>query len=153
MSKRHFCGFCGTTLTFWSEAEPGEEDWICVNLGSLENGSLRILDEMDILPSPMDEERQLEEIPAEKATGQSVVVRSGNREIKGQPWFEELIEGSHLGKLKRRRGGETSKDGSSKVEWEIVEFEGREDPGESTNGKRKITEMAGDDDVVMRGGH
>lgn len=142
MTKRHFCGFCGTTLTSWSEAEPGEADWIRVNLGSLENSSLLILDEMNILPSPENEEIQPEEAPSE-----SVVVRSGNREIKGQPWFEEIIKGSHLGRLKRRRGGETSKDGSSTVEWEIVEFDGEEASGESTNGKRKIAEIAGADMV------
>ena len=88
------------------------------------------------------------------AMGQRQVAEG--REITGQPWFEEIIEGSELGRIRRRRGGKSSSDGRSRVEWEIVEFEGEagEESMESGmgNGKRKIGDVAGVD-VDMRGGH
>ena len=82
------------------------------------------------------------------------VTRTGiGRELRGVPWFEEMIEGSELGRMRRRRGEQTSADGKTKVEWEIVEFGG--DDGESglTGGeKRKLDQVGEGDDLVMRSG-
>ena len=71
----------------------------------------------------------------------------------GKPWVENIIEGSRLGKMRRRRGGNTSLDGTVKVEWEILEFDGDDTAGSddnNTNGKRKIGEVAGDLDIEAR---
>ena len=77
-------------------------------------------------------------------------------ELKGQPWFEEMIEGSQLGNLRRRRGGRTSTDGKTKVEWEVLELNSNDnenlvDRGIGT-GKRKHSDTAQGSDVVMREG-
>lgn len=77
--------------------------------------------------------------------------RKLNRESTGTPWFEEMIQGSELGKMKRRRGGQSSLDGRSKVEWEIVEFTADDEESSIVGtGKRKIE--ISEDDVEMRGG-
>ncbi|RLL97119.1 hypothetical protein CFD26_106800 [Aspergillus turcosus] len=42
---------------------------------------------------------------------------------RGIPWFEEMIEGSRLGRLmKRRRGVGISGDSSTTIEWEVTEW-------------------------------
>ena len=75
------------------------------------------------------------------------------REVQGTPWFEEMIQGSDLGRIKRRRGRETSSDGRTKVEWEITEFEsGEGDVGAANSGKRKLGSLGHGDDVDMRSG-
>ena len=79
------------------------------------------------------------------------IKRKHDRELIGTPWFEEMIQGSELGKMKRRRGGQNSSGVSSKVEWEIVEFtDDDEEKSIFSTGKRKI-DIAGDD-VEMRVG-
>ncbi|RHZ59018.1 uncharacterized protein CDV56_101553 [Aspergillus thermomutatus] len=51
---------------------------------------------------------------------------------RGIPWFEEMIEGSRLGRLmKKRRGVGVSGDNSTTIEWEVTEW-GDEDPSEET---------------------
>ena len=75
------------------------------------------------------------------------------REVRGTPWFEEMIQGSELGRIKRRRGGETSSDGHKKVEWEITEFEsGEGDSTATSTGKRKLGSLDHGDHVEMRSG-
>lgn len=67
-------------------------------------------------------------------------------EVKGAPWFEDMIKGSQLGRIRRRTGEHTSSDGKSRIEWEIIEIE--DDDGNSIQGtgKRKYTE-----EVEMQG--
>ena len=65
----------------------------------------------------------------------------------GIPWFEEMVEGSRLGRLMRqRRGMGVSHDKSTSIEWEISEWQGdgsgalRKDSDDSNGqatGKRK----------------
>lgn len=43
---------------------------------------------------------------------------------RGMPYFEELVENSRLGRIKRQIGGHTSQDGSTSVQWEVVEIGG-----------------------------
>lgn len=40
---------------------------------------------------------------------------------RGVPFFEELIENSRLGRIRRQSGGQTSRDGSSTIQWEVIE--------------------------------
>lgn len=66
---------------------------------------------------------------------------SQEAEVKGAPWFEDMIKGSQLGRIRRRTGEHTSSDGKSRIEWEIIEVE--EDDGNSIQGtgKRKYAEQ------------
>ena len=93
---------------------------------------------------------------AETATGgsrQATDLGQG-REIRGTPWLEEMIQGSELGKIKRRRGGKTSSDGHTKVEWEITEYgSGKFSEGDAAAasiGKRKLGSLDTRDDIEMR---
>lgn len=88
------------------------------------------------------------------AASSNVVKSEEGSESVGLPWFQEMVEGSQLGRIgKSRRGGGDSADGRTRVEWEIVEFG---DEGHGSNGgigtaKRKIGEMVGGEgnDVEM----
>ena len=156
-TKRHFCGFCGTPLSHWSEENREEAEWICINLGSLRNESVERLEEAGFLATSLEEE----EDPnanfdvLESAGSRNISAEVESRETRGVPWFEEMVQGSEMGRIKRRRGGETSADGRSRVEWEVVEIGG--DDGEevvSSTAKRKISHIVGEDegdDVHMRG--
>ena len=139
-SKRHFCGFCGTPLTYWSEDPKDEAEWVYVSLGSLRTKSIEALEIAGFLSG----NRETDEDANATRTGHG-------REVRGVPWFEEMIEGSELGRMKRRRGGQTSADGKTKVEWEIVEFASDEgDSGISSGEKRKLDQVGEGDDLVMR---
>ncbi|RAL16850.1 uncharacterized protein BO97DRAFT_402461 [Aspergillus homomorphus CBS 101889] len=63
-------------------------------------------------------------IPAATGRGGSGLSRSYRQgTLGGIPWFEEMIEGSQLGRLmKMRRGVGVSDDQSTTVEWEISEW-------------------------------
>lgn len=49
---------------------------------------------------------------------------TGTMRYAGMPYFEEMVENSELGQIKRRKGGHTSMDGKTTVEWEITEIDG-----------------------------
>ncbi|MCJ1410816.1 hypothetical protein MMC19_004902 [Ptychographa xylographoides] len=125
---------------------------VSVNLGSLRSDSLSTLAEAGILPSAQNTEEHAGPGGADKTVDRRAV----GHEIHGEPWFEEILEGSALGRMRRRRGGKTSADGRARVEWEIVDFEGDEH-GESTEGlgtgKRKLEDSTVGEDLVMREGH
>ena len=143
-TKRHFCGFCGTPLSHWSEENPLDADKICLTMGSLSSESLNLLGDIGLLPSISDEE--VHENGASKS--EQMITRAEGREIKGQPWFEDIIEGSELGKIRRRRGGET--DGSTTVEWEVFEFNTEDRvAAEVGAGKRKLEDLVEDNDISM----
>ena len=154
-TKRHFCGFCGTLLTHWSEESPQEAEWISVNLGSLRSESLERLHDAGFLTASEDvssEKTEEADFSLERTEHSAAVTQQfQGREVRGVPWFEEMVEGSDLGRIKRRRGGKTSADGRVQYEWEVVEIEG--DEGENTmasTAKRKIDMMGDGDDVGMR---
>ncbi|MCJ1462422.1 hypothetical protein MMC07_001023 [Pseudocyphellaria aurata] len=145
-TKRHFCGFCGTQLTYWSEETREEAEWVCVSIGTLKSESLEKLEEAGLLAGAEENEK------AETSDWNDGKKGTMKRKLKiGTPWFEEMIQGSELGRMKRRRGGQSSLDGRRTVEWEIVEFT-TDDEKDSIigTGKRKIDIT--DDDVPMRGG-
>lgn len=152
-TKRHFCGFCGMALSSWSEETPEDAEWIVVNLSSLRNESLERLQDAGFLSAPKEAGKEV--VPGQEDHHQrsAVTHRSNDREVRGVPWFEEMVEGSDLGRIKRRRGGKTSTDGRTKYEWEVVEIGG--DEGETTatgTAKRKLGVMGAEDDVEMRSG-
>ena len=71
---------------------------------------------------------------------------SQEAELKGAPWFEDMIKGSHLGRITRRTGEHTSSDGKSRIEWEIIELEDDDGSSIQGTGKRKYAE-----EVTMEG--
>jgi hypothetical protein len=138
-TRRIFCGFCGTPLTFWTEQPQEEAEFMNISIGSLSSEDQRLLEELDLLPANSDEEESEAE-PSSSAletamnTSSSVIVPSiGDSGISrsfrrgtagGIPWFEEMVEGSRLGRLMRaRRGMGISDDQSTSFEWEISEWQ------------------------------
>ncbi len=49
---RHFCGYCGTPLSYWTEQPPAEARFISLTLGSLVGEDLRELEELGLLLPP-----------------------------------------------------------------------------------------------------
>jgi hypothetical protein len=147
-SLRHFCGFCGTPLAYWSESPSTEARFISLTLGSLSGEDLRDLEELGLLPESIEQEIKLG-----KGAGKEV----SQHEDQGIPWFETLVSESGLGKLRRSAGGRKSR--SWRVEWEIVEFEdgeGEESEQATAAVKRKLGEVEVEDkdtDATMEGVH
>ena len=132
-SKRQFCGYCGTPLSYWTEEPHTEAEFILLTLGSLVGEDLSELEELGLLPAEavVDAKAEKEMMSAGSAGASSTM-----------PWFETLIKGSPLGNMNRSRGKARSKDGNLKVEWEIIEWDNdEEDMG--TVGKRKLDDTDG----------
>ncbi len=129
-----------------------------MTLGSLIGDDLRELADLGLIPETAARESLALIGGVGGSTGGNGA--GGGHGGDGLDWFEELMEGSRLGRMSRGRrttaglkgvgGGEGA--GTVSVEWEIVEWTGGEsgggdDRGEATtgngNGKRKIGEMAG----------
>jgi len=146
-----------------------------VTLGSLLSDSLDLLEALNILTdtSSEDEEGQVQggevnkeyHIPTNE-TDEGGVDESPDRsrarpgevstqtmhsmQNRGMPYFEEMVENSRLGRIKRRRGGQTSQDGRMVVQWEVVEIGGEDEPtpmetepdaggGEASNKRQKLS--------------
>ncbi|OLN81653.1 hypothetical protein CCHL11_05491 [Colletotrichum chlorophyti] len=155
-SKRYFCGFCGTPLSYWTERPTAEADYIHLTLASLCGEDLRDLEALGLIPD------------LEKTDEQPVVPTTTTvvgREIQGVPWFESMIEGTRLGSLRHSHGADQSRNGSIRVEWEIVEWTDADDgnnvaPGKeqhldtTTNqpGKRKLHDRDDTDADAVGGG-
>ncbi|PQE13077.1 Glutathione-dependent formaldehyde-activating enzyme centromere V protein [Rutstroemia sp. NJR-2017a BBW] len=140
-AKRHFCGFCGTPLSYWTEEPASHADYISLTLGSLASSDLQDLEELGLLPK-----EALEDAENDKQTIKSVTPHSASNliESQGLPWFETMVEGSKLGRLRTSRGTRTANDGRTQVEWEIVEWTGEDDgQGPSATGKRKLDASLG----------
>jgi len=164
-SKRNFCGFCGTHLSYWSEQPPSESGYLHVTVGSLLGDDIRALEELDLLPPDTDTEALTQANtglrPNEPNEPNSALSTSSNNvsttERRGTTgdlsWFEEMISGSALGRTTRtRRGMGVSSDGTTAVEWEVTEVGDSEAEADSGTGrsKRKIGEMVRGDDVEMK---
>lgn len=94
-----------------------------VTLGSLWGESLELLESLGWLDESSEEE---DGQSSEQDTGLTrTATTPGSMRNRGMPYFEEMVEDSRLGKIKRRRGGHTSADGNT-VEWEVTEMEGDE---------------------------
>ncbi|ETI29409.1 hypothetical protein G647_01862 [Cladophialophora carrionii CBS 160.54] len=169
-SQRVFCGYCGTHLSFWTEHPPEEAEYMNITLGSLVNEDLQALQELDLLPDAAssegtDDNEQLtmsgglgqdDSTTVDGSTKQQTrpvtrTQRSGR--TGGLTWFEEMLDGSRLGRVQNtRRGIGITNDGSTRVEWEVSEYldDGSATPGTPTSSKRKIEDVAQDDDVRMQ---
>ncbi|GAB7366171.1 hypothetical protein MBLNU230_g7732t1 [Neophaeotheca triangularis] len=139
-TRKQFCGYCGTHLTAWSEREAeGGGEWLEVTLGSLEAGSLGVLEGLGVLgglgssEEEKDEEEEEDDWNEEvgkvvRTPGVGAATRSADRlRGRGMPWFEEMVEDGRFGRVKRQKGGQSSRDGSNRVEWQVVELEGADE--------------------------
>lgn len=112
-----------------------------IAIGSLFGEDQHILEDLDLLPEDMEEASHTGVttsaalVPhSSGVTSSSVIAPSlGNAPgisrsyrggtMGGIPWFEEMVEGSRLGRLMRqRRGMGVSGDQSTSIEWEISEW-------------------------------
>lgn len=139
--RRQFCGFCGTHLTSSSqdEVQQEEEEYMDVTLGSLLSESLDLLEQLEMLStaeSSSSEEGEEDETQTSAALQPRATAQVGSVRNRGMPYFEELVQHSALGRVKRRKGGHTSRDGRTTVEWEVVEVDegGDEVMGEDVMG-------------------
>ncbi|KAI9051607.1 hypothetical protein LZ554_004651 [Drepanopeziza brunnea f. sp. 'monogermtubi'] len=146
--QRHFCGFCGTPLSFWSESPPTEAPYISLTLGSLASGDLRDLEDLGLLPAEALEDTEVDQGKIEKAAtlaGSSALSGQGN---EGLPWFETMVKGSRLGNVQRIWGEKTAGNGRFKIEWEIVEWTAADEEGGDgsvPSAKRKIGQVVEND--------
>ncbi len=167
-TMRHFCGFCGTPLSYWSEEPRSEADFIQLTLGSLNSEDLADLEEMGLLPELESDEEAEVVVPRRESASAALVSRAqpdtemlgtdervvavrGRETVGAVPWFDTLVEGSRLGNLRTTKGHGQSRDGSVRVEWEVVEWTEGDDgspPEMARNGKRKL----GDRDSVAETG-
>lgn len=132
-----------------------------ITLGSLLSQDLHALQDLDLLPEDLDLEdvqntqQSLVGAPTEQAVVSQAATQGLTRTRRagrsgGLSWFEELLEGSRLGRTQNiRRGVGVSADGSTSVEWEISEYvddgsEELESASTPTGSKRKIGDVAGD---------
>jgi len=137
-------------LSHWSEETPQEAELIYINMGSLKSESVDRLQTTGLLSAPIGDEERPQTAGDQP---RSVATTGQGREVRGTPWFVELIEGSELGRIRRRRGGETGIDGKTKTEWEVTEFESGSGEDDLVGaGKRKHDSLTEGDDVHMRGG-
>jgi len=145
-AKRHFCGFCGTPLSYWSEQPASEASYICLTLGSLSSDDLRDLEELGLLPAEAveDAENDKEKIDNVVASAGSSTLSSDTHE--GLPWFETLVEGSRLGKIRKNWGSNQNK--NVRIEWEIMEWTDADGEENIAPGKRKIGEVAEDETMT-----
>jgi hypothetical protein len=156
-AMRHFCGFCGTPLSYWSEQPRTEADFIQLSLGSLNSEDLGDLEDLGLLPGSDDEaDKPQTPVTSAETTGMAaieagtriqdsdkreVVLRPGRETLGGLPWFDTLVEGSRLGTLRHRKGSGRSRDGTVRVELEVVEYtEDDSDDDTPRSGKRKFDE-------------
>jgi hypothetical protein len=136
-SKRQFCGFCGTPLSYWSENPFSEADFINLTLGSLLREDIRDLEDLGLI-------KEQEDDAAHSVTSTEASKGTALRHSFGVPWFDGLVEGTRLGNLRRSQGIQRSRDGQVQVEWEIVEYaDGDHDEmdvttGMTAPGKRKL---------------
>lgn len=133
-------------------------------MGSLLNDDLERLEELGLLQpeeptvgnvtktlshlQPKDEaQRNVTNTPTEpsRTLPRALFKPTQGAEHRGAQWFEELVEDSLLRKIKRQKGNHTSTDGSTRVEWEIMEWaaDNEDTTEESTpgTGKRKLGEL------------
>jgi hypothetical protein len=165
--KRVFCGFCGTHLSYWTEQPATEANYLSITLGSLFGDDLRELQKLDLLPEdtrPEDLGAQptpshgTTESAQDAITPQSSTLAQRNTRmgrLGDLDWFEEMVNGSHLGRTQHtRRGMGVSADGRTQVSWaqvsEYVDGDEIETPSTNTSGSKRKIEDIGDDDITMK---
>ncbi|CAJ2506079.1 Uu.00g002090.m01.CDS01 [Anthostomella pinea] len=117
-TRRNFCGFCGTPLSYWSEEPRGEAEYIQLTLGSLLTEDLHDLEELGLIPDDSEQD-EMDIVPAPVHNqGRQLIGRDSN----SIPWFESMLAGSRLGNMQTTRGVRQSHDGRVRVEFEITEW-------------------------------
>ncbi|KAH9438073.1 hypothetical protein MCOR02_001714 [Pyricularia oryzae] len=96
-SKRNFCGFCGTPLSYWSEDPPSEADFIRLTLGSLCHEDLGDLEELGLVPGPTMRFRR-EGLSTSRRVSGARWRRMGRRAGIGPIIAAAAATGSHLGR-------------------------------------------------------
>lgn len=167
-AMRQFCGFCGTQLSYWSEAPRSEADFIQLPLGSLHSEDLGDLEDLGLLPDSESSSRVASppsladtvmagtgNDAGRRGGDQQMMVRRGRETVGGLPWFDTLLEGSRLGhrlgNVRTSRGAGQSQDGTVRYEWEVTEYtEGNDDEDDDGNdtprsGKRKMDDREGEE--------
>ncbi|KAK2747723.1 hypothetical protein FQN57_001752 [Myotisia sp. PD_48] len=126
--RRIFCGFCGTPLSCWTDNPSQESEYLSVTVGSLFGADQSALEDMGLVPEDPD----VESVGPVLVTPSSSTAQLASQEpqisvhhhsgtLHGIPWFEEMIEGSRLGRIGKRRRG-AGGNHSVRVEWEISEW-------------------------------
>lgn len=102
------------------------------------------LDNEEHIPVHNEKGELMTDIQRTGASRDSTAVR--RMQNRGIPYFEEMVENSRLGRIKRQKGGHTSQDGRMTVQWEVVEIDNTEpsspmdaepDAGVETRAKRQ----------------
>ncbi|KAK2861227.1 hypothetical protein FQN49_004414 [Arthroderma sp. PD_2] len=132
--RRVFCGFCGTPLTYWTESPPEEADYMSVTVGSLFSQDQSALEDLGLLPEDADTGASV--VPVSTSAGVTPTPSSSRQvastepqmfvsrhsgTLGGIPWFEEMIEGSRLGRVGKHRRGVGGNE-TMHVEWEVSEW-------------------------------
>jgi hypothetical protein len=147
--RRVFCGYCGTQLSSWNEAE-----YISLTVGSLLDDDQNLLDELGFLPhsESSDEEDAVITTTTSTVGGPSrstVNTNTNTITTRGAPWFEEMVRNTRLGRFKQQRGRYSTS--HVQVEFEVSEWNEADDEGHVTPSKRKIGHVeAADEDSDMR---
>ncbi|KAK4650774.1 hypothetical protein QC762_710525 [Podospora pseudocomata] len=136
-----FCGYCGTPLSYHTSSPEGEGEYIQVTVNSLWESDLGKIDNLTGT-SPGDSDAE------EEGKGQTGI--DGLEVKRGSDWFEGLVEGSRLGRLRRREMRRVVREergarGVRRVEYEISEWvDGEELEGETEGegGRKRKFELA-----------
>lgn len=158
--QRKFCGYCGTHLSYWTEGPEEEKDFLHITIGSLRGRDIAVLEELDLLPEDVtagDVEGETLMLQGDDATmaesqGDGAIRTTRQGTAGSLTWFEEMIDGSRLGRAtKTRRGAGASADGTTTIQWEVTQY-GHEDDdtsaashSASSSSKRKLGEVVSED--------
>ncbi len=130
-TKRHFCGFFGTPLSYWSEEPRSETEYIHLTLGRLWSKYLDDFEDLGLIPDPEEantgtagrqDENQAAAAPVPAPAPAPALAPKevpAVREGVSTPWFDSMMAGSQLGRL---RTSSQSHDGRTRMEWEVVEW-------------------------------
>jgi hypothetical protein len=136
-----FCGYCGTQLSSWNERTREDAEHICLPVGSLLDEDQALLSDLGFFGDSSDDDTS----GALSQTHPSRTVARSEAQMRGAPWFEEIVRNTSLGRFRQQRGRQS--DNGVHVEWEVTEWTGAddEDSGSATPSKRKIGHLEPDD--------
>ncbi|UPX13128.1 uncharacterized protein EKO05_0003654 [Ascochyta rabiei] len=147
-TSNKFCGYCGTQLSSWNERTRDDAHHICLPVGSLLDEDQELLNTLGFFGDSSDEETS---VAAPARTNPTRTVVRSEPQVRGAPWFEEIVRNTRLGRFRQQRGGHS--DNGVQVEWEVAEWtEGDDDgdgdvgdSGSATPSKRKIGDLEVED--------
>ncbi|KAF2751475.1 hypothetical protein M011DRAFT_464206 [Sporormia fimetaria CBS 119925] len=146
-TRHQFCGYCGSQLTSWDDLTPENAEHISITVGSLLSEDQDRLGKLGFLPNGDSSDDEYSAYTVKPSRHRSLI--HSEPQIRGAPWFEELVEHTGLGHLKQQRGGHTSRDGRVRVEWEVVEYtEGDDVNNGGSPSKRKLGEVESEDTTM-----